>query len=121
MQKHNRLIDALPADVYEGLANAFELVPLTLGTVLHRPGDVIRHLYFPLDCMISITITMSEGKTVEAGAVGNREVVGINAFMGGSETTQTEYIVQVAGDALRVEASRCLKRSTKTKRFATFF
>ena len=42
--------------------------------------------------MISVTITMHDGRTVEAGAIGSREVVGINAFMGGRETTQTEYI-----------------------------
>lgn len=35
---------------------------------------------------------MGEGETVETGAVGRREVVGINAFMGGRETAQTKYI-----------------------------
>lgn len=37
--------------------------------------------------------------------VGNRELLGINAFMGGSETTQTEYVVQIAGRAMKIEAS----------------
>ncbi len=39
------------------------------------------------------------------GAIGSREVVGINAFMGGSETTQTEYIVQLPGDAFKIAAA----------------
>lgn len=47
---------------------------------------------------------MRDGKTVEAGAIGSREVVGINAFMGGHETTQTEYIVQLPGSAIEIEA-----------------
>lgn len=47
---------------------------------------------------------MGDGRTVEAGAIGRREVVGINAFMGGRETTQTEYIVQLPGDALKIAA-----------------
>ena len=51
---------------------------------------------------------MREGKTAEAGAAGNREVVGVNAFMGGGETTQTEYIVQIEGDALKMEAQPLL-------------
>src|SRR5687768_18548559 len=47
---------------------------------------------------------MAGGKTAEAGAVGNREGVGVNAFMGGSETNQTEYVVQIEGEALKMEA-----------------
>jgi len=54
--------------------------------------------------MISVTVTMKDGRTVEAGAIGSREVVGINAFMGARETTQTEYIVQLPGEALRIAA-----------------
>jgi CRP-like cAMP-binding protein len=54
--------------------------------------------------MISVTVTMRDGRTVEAGAIGSREVVGINAFMGGREITQTEYIVQLPGDAIRIDA-----------------
>jgi CRP-like cAMP-binding protein len=41
---------------------------------------------------------------VEAGAIGSREVVGINAFMGGREITQTEYIVQLPGNAIKIAA-----------------
>jgi CRP-like cAMP-binding protein len=104
----NRLLDALPQDVTDGLQRYFERVTLARGKVLHRPGDTILHLYFPLNCLVSITVTMKEGKTAEAGAVGNREVVGVNAFMGGRETTQTEYIVQVEGDALKMEAQPLL-------------
>ncbi|MBE9001797.1 MULTISPECIES: hypothetical protein [unclassified Nostoc] len=51
---------------------------------------------------------MMDGMTVEAGVVGSREMVGINAFMGGRETTQTEYIVQVPGKAVRMKADLLL-------------
>lgn len=54
--------------------------------------------------MISITVRTGDGHTVEAGAIGRREVVGINAFMGGRETTQTEYIVQLPGEAMKIAA-----------------
>jgi CRP-like cAMP-binding protein len=104
----NRLIQALPRDVTERLQRYFEQVSLPRGKVLHLPGDTIQHLYFPMTCLVSFVITMWVGKTAEAGAAGNGEVVGINAFMGGSETTQTEYIVQVEGEALRMEAQPLL-------------
>jgi CRP-like cAMP-binding protein len=106
---NNRLLDALPRDVMKNLESSFERVSLERAKVLHRPGDKIRHLYFPLDCLVSITVTTVEGKTAEAGAAGNREVVGVNAFMGGSETNQTEYIVQIEGDALKMAAEPLLE------------
>src|SRR5829696_6898262 len=100
----NLLLACLPREVYERIEPDLETLSLRRGQILHRPGETIKHLYFPTTCMISVTVTMSEGKTAEAGAVGRREVVGINAFMGGRETTQTEYVVQVAGDAMRIAA-----------------
>jgi CRP-like cAMP-binding protein len=111
----NRLLDALPRDVTKALEKDFEQVSLKRGEVLHRPGDRIRHLYFPLDCLVSITVTTPEGKTAEAGAVGNREVVGINAFMGGSETNQTEYVVQIEGGALKMKAEPLLEAFDSNK------
>ena len=61
-------------------------------------------MYFPLDCLISITVTMRVGRTAEAGIVGSREMVGVDAFMGGRVTNQTEYVCQASGTALKLEA-----------------
>lgn len=80
-------------------------VSLQQGEILHFPGEVIENLYFPVDCMLSITTTMEDGSTAETGVIGNREVIGVNAVMGGRETTQTEYVVQVAGEAMKIPAS----------------
>jgi CRP-like cAMP-binding protein len=102
--RRNRLFDALPGEVGERLGPHTELHSLKRSTILHKPGEEIRDLYFPIDCAISITVTMRDGRTAETGIVGSREVVGINAFMGGRETTQTEYVVQVPGGAIRVPA-----------------
>lgn len=100
----NHLLCALPREVYEKVAPNLKLVELPQGKMLHLPGETIKDLYFPIDCVLSITITMRDGSTAETGIVGNREVLGVNAFMGGKETTQTEYIVQIAGSAMRIDA-----------------
>ncbi|MBD3884817.1 Crp/Fnr family transcriptional regulator [Phormidium tenue FACHB-886] len=104
MATKNRLFDAMPHALSAKLAPALKSVSLQLGDRLHEPGEEIRQLYFPLDCVLSITIAMSDGTTAETGLVGNREVLGVNAFMGGRETTQTTYIVQHAGNALQIDA-----------------
>jgi CRP-like cAMP-binding protein len=98
----NALLAALPAAAFARLEPYFEYQTIKRGVVLHRPGDTIHDLYFPLTCLISITVTMRDGRTAETGVVGSREVVGINAFMGGRETTQTEYVVQIAGDTIKM-------------------
>jgi CRP-like cAMP-binding protein len=98
----NALLAALPADAYAHLEPYFEYQSVKRGVILHRPGETIHDLYFPLTCLISITVTMRDGRTAETGVVGSREVVGINAFMGGRETTQTEYVAQIAGDTIKM-------------------
>lgn len=105
MTAKNRLLAALSGEVYEKLAPNLKQLSLEQGKILHLPGETIRDVYFPLDCLLSITITMKDGSTAETGIIGNREMLGVNAFMGGRETTQTEYIVQVAGTAMKLEAA----------------
>ncbi|GAX34245.1 Crp/Fnr family transcriptional regulator [Nodularia sp. NIES-3585] len=115
MTTENLLLAALPREVYEQLHKKMEPVSLPSNKILHYPGETIEEVYFPINCLISVTITMKDGSTVEAGVIGNREMVGINAFMGGTETTQTEYIVQVAGDAVKMEAQSLRKEFDQNK------
>jgi hypothetical protein len=111
----NRLLAALPAETVCRLRRHMKTVNLLHGQVLHRPCQEITDVYFPLDCMISITVTTSEVRTAEAGAVGSREMVGINAFMGGRETNQTEYMTQIAGSAVVMPSKPLLDEFDSTK------
>src|SRR5919202_350034 len=104
MTIENQLLASLSRETYEKLAPYLKRVSLKQGERLHEPDEIIEELYFPIDCILSITITMSDGSTAETGVVGNREVLGINAVMGVSETSQTAYVVQVAGSAMKIEA-----------------
>ena len=100
----NQLLESLSREDYASLAAHLEPVSLARSTLLHRPGDVIREHYFPLNSLISVTVTMRDGRSAETGLVGNREVSGMNAFMEPDATTQTDFVVQVPGDALRIPA-----------------
>jgi len=91
------------------------MLELKHGEIIHRPGQTIRHLYFPVDCLISVTVTMSGGHTAEAGIVGSREMVGVNAFMGGRETNQTEYVCQSPGESVKMEAEPLLREFDRVK------
>ena len=102
--RSNRLLQILPNSVYRKLQPHLKLVHLTQGEILHLAGETIQEVYFPIDCMLSITLTMCNGSTVETGLVGKRDLLGINALMGRAESTHTEYIVQVSGRALKADA-----------------
>lgn len=104
MTLENQILASLSSDVLERLTPHLNLVTLERGVIIHNPGDRLSSLYFPLDCLFSITITMQDGAVAEVGMVGSREVLGINALMGNSETTQTEYTVQGPRSALKIDA-----------------
>ena len=87
----------------ERLANDLELVPLTLGQVLHEAGQTMSHAYFPIDCIVSLLYVMKNGESAEIAVVGNEGMVGIALFMGG-ESTMSRAIVQNAGHAYRLKA-----------------
>jgi CRP-like cAMP-binding protein len=115
MEGKNLLLSALPAEVRDRLSARAHTIQLKRGDILHLPGQDIKHLHFPLDCLISVTITMQEARTAEAGIVGSREMVGLNAFMGGRETNQTEYVCQSPGSAVRMAAEPFLQEFNTNK------
>ncbi len=98
----NRLLAALPVDVYERLQPNLESVPLTLGKVIYEAHETLSHVYFPTSAIVSLLYTMENGTSAEMGVVGCDGVVGIAVFMGG-DTTPNRAVVQSAGDALRLK------------------
>ena len=115
LKPQNLLLVALPDDVRERLLRHARTVDLKSGEILHHPGQPIHQVYFPLNCLISVTVTMGHARTVEAGIVGSREMVGVNAFMGGRETNQTQYICQCPGSAVKIEAELLLDEFNRQK------
>lgn len=104
MGKENYLLASLPPNLYEKLAPHLQYVSLKQGQRLLEPGETIQEIYFPIDCLISITITMSDGAVVETGMIGSREMLSFNTFLGGRETTHNEYNVQIPGSAIKADA-----------------
>jgi len=68
---------------------------------LYEPGDVLQHVYFPTDCIVSLLYVMADGASAEIAVVGNEGLIGVALFMGG-ETTSSRGIVQSAGSAYRL-------------------
>jgi CRP-like cAMP-binding protein len=98
----NRLLAAIPADVYARLGPHLEPASLALGEVIYEANDALTHVYFPTTAIVSLLYTMEDGASAEMGVVGCDGVVGIAVFMGG-DTTPSRAVVHSAGDAMRLE------------------
>ena len=72
--------------------------------MLYEPGRRLPYAYFPTTAIVSLHCVMASGASSETAAVGNEGMVGIALFMGG-ETLASSAVVQIAGEALRLEPS----------------
>jgi PAS domain S-box-containing protein len=101
----NKLLAALPRKDYQRLHAGLEPVTLTYGEVLHEPGDPIRHVYFPNDCLVSLLATVEGHEALEVGLVGREGMVGISLALG-INVASVRGLVQGTGTAMRMESAR---------------
>ncbi|HVC28240.1 MAG TPA: Crp/Fnr family transcriptional regulator [Gammaproteobacteria bacterium] len=101
--KVNYILASLPADAYARLAPHLEEVSLTLGQSLYESGVELKHMYFPIDCIISLLYVAENGTSSEISVVGYEGILGIGLFMGGGGAPN-RAIVQNAGTAFRLKA-----------------
>jgi CRP-like cAMP-binding protein len=102
---HNHLLAGLSLGERNRLFPYLRLVSLPLGRVLYESGDLLRDVYFPVDCIVSLLYVMENGASAEISIVGNEGLLGISLFMGG-ETTPSRAIVQSAGYAYQLEGQK---------------
>jgi CRP-like cAMP-binding protein len=101
----NRLLAALPPDEYRRLLAGLQPVELACGDVLHEPGQLIRHVYFPVNGLVSLLTTVEGHRALEVGLVGREGVVGISVALG-VDVSSVRAVVQGGGTALRMTAAR---------------
>jgi CRP-like cAMP-binding protein len=99
--EQNHLLAAFAPAERDRLYPHLQLVPMPLGKVLYESGDVLRYVYFPTNCIVSLLYVLADGASAEISVVGNEGLIGIALFMGG-ETTPSRAIVQSAGFAYRL-------------------
>lgn len=101
----NRLLRSLPPGVRLRFLRHLEPVELHFGQLLYEPERMIRHVYFPLDCLISLLSTVDDQRSLEVGMVGNEGMAGLPVVLGVARSG-VRAIVQSAGSALRIPTER---------------
>jgi len=73
--------------------------------ILHQPHRMVKFAHFPNEGLISLVVEMKDGKSVEAGLLGNDGAAGMPAVMGLSRSPLRE-VVQVSGNGFRVRVEK---------------
>ena len=100
----NKILLAIPDNEFRAIRPHLEFLELTDHNVLHEPHQPLEFVHFLNDGLISLVVVLADGKTVEAGIVGNEGIVGIPALAGLSRSPLQE-IAQISGNGLRMSAA----------------
>lgn len=101
---NNRLLAGLPDDDQAQLADKCEMVRVENGQVLSEPGQEVRYVYFPIDCLVSL-LGVAEGRmTLEVGSIGREGMLGTPVVLGHG-VAQVRAVVQRAGRVYRMAAA----------------
>jgi CRP-like cAMP-binding protein len=70
-----------------------------------RPSGLssIRHIYFPVDCLVSLLLPQTSHRSLEVAMVGNEGLVGVPLVLG-IRTSLVQAVVQASGSAWRMTA-----------------
>ena len=103
----NRLLQVLPAAEFGSLYPHLETVELAKGSFLTEAGAPMQRVYLPHSGVVSMTVSPSEGQTVEVGMVGRDSLVGAStALHDGPALTDAMVVVPGAASALKAEDLR---------------
>src|SRR5690348_4462807 len=100
----NRLLAALPAADYARIGPELSLVPLTLKDLLHKPGETIRHVYFPGAGFCSMLTALEDGTMVEVATIGREGMIGMSAALDNGPTTAVAMVQGASDTCYRMAA-----------------
>ncbi len=114
ISRGNILIDGLSLEDRELLIAVATDFDFQLGHVFMEPADVVDHIYFVDEGIVSAVALMKDGRSVEAYMVGREGFIGSTAWQIPS-TTAVRYVAQMAGKARKVDAKRVRELVTKSQ------
>lgn len=91
--QHNQLFAALSEATQARLFRLMDSVMLPQGKTLYEAGEIVSHVYFPVDSIISLLHVMGNGGSAEVSVIGNEGLAGIHLIMG-VESTISRAVVQ---------------------------
>ena len=100
-QSPNRLLNALPQNIFAATEPHLRNVTLTFGDIVAEPGEPVKNVYFPLTGVVSLVVEMEVGEMVETAMVGRDGVANGTSALDGKVSLH-RGIIQVAGSAVTI-------------------
>lgn len=97
----NSILAHLPPTQCKALMARMQSIPLPVGKVLTRPGEIPEYAHFMTSGITSVVTYMKDGAAAEVGLIGKEGVVEAMHLLGSADSPTTAF-VQVAGSALRI-------------------
>ena len=110
--QRNKLLSTLTGEECERICPHLQKVQVSAGEILYQPGAAADHVYFPVDCFVSLSHVMEDDSSTAIGLVGYEGMVGIAHFLGGLTMPHTAvsqsdgFVMRISADILRQEFRR---------------
>ncbi len=91
----------MPAHAREELQPSLIKVPLKLSEIIDDPEAPMKRVFFPINGIISVVVSMSNGDTAEVGIIGREGMSGLAVALGRPGIHQRS-IVQIADGAMAI-------------------
>ncbi|MGB6821788.1 MAG: hypothetical protein WBE21_06895, partial [Candidatus Acidiferrales bacterium] len=98
----SRVLLSIPDAEFRAIRPHLEFYILVHHRILHEPSQKLEFAYFPNSGLVSLVVATEDGKTVEAGVVGNEGMTGVPSAVGLRRNPLRE-VVQVSGDSFRIK------------------
>ena len=114
MTTENRLLAALSVRAFDRITPFLHVMPMTLKSVSHKPGEPVQHVYFPGGGFCSVLTVLADGNMVEVATIGREGMVGVSAVVnGGARDPSTTMVLaesdvcyRISTDAFEAELDR---------------
>ncbi len=97
----NRLLSAMPPEVNRQILKNSEIVTLSFGDVLCEHDKKLHNVYFPLNCLVSLVVSIDDRAPFELAMVGPEGMIGASEVLG-VNTAPMQAIVQSKGQAAKM-------------------
>jgi CRP-like cAMP-binding protein len=115
-QSQNHLLAVIPASEFRELKALLTTVDLRAKDRLAETNHPIEMVYFPLDAVLSMAAVDRDGEAVEVGSVGCEGMTGLAVLLGAEQST-SRVLVQIAGQAERMEAAVLQREARRNDHF----
>ncbi len=102
--RQNFILNAVNEDVRNRALHKSALVSLAFREVVHEPDEPIRHVYFPIDGVLTVVVQMGDGLELEIATIGREGMSPLQLLMGGTKAGNLCFC-EVRGTAIRVPVS----------------